>query len=579
MRILGISCHYHDAAATLVLDGRVAAAAEEERFTRRKHDASFPRHAARWCLEEAGLVAKDLDHVVFYEKPLLKFERIISGYAAVFPGSAPVFVRAMRAWLREKLWIESEMRRELAFRGPLLFGEHHLSHAASAFYPSPFQQAAVVTADGVGEWATTTIGVGDGLDLGLIREIRYPHSLGLLYSAFTAYLGFEVNEGEYKVMGMAAYGQPRYIDRVQRVVRLLEDGSYRLDMRYFAYQRSMRAYGQAFLELFGPPRQPGDEIDQHAADIAASVQLVLEHAMLALARTARALTGLDNLCLAGGVALNVLANARIAREAGFKRVWIQPAAGDSGGSMGAALHVAHAIGRDPRVKMVSAKLGPDCSDQEVFALLERERIAHRVVTPEELIAETAARLAAGQVVGWCRGRMEFGPRALGSRSILADPTDERMKDIVNLKIKHREPFRPFAPSVTAEAASTYFQLTSDSPFMLLAVPVRPEWRERLPAITHADGTARVHTVDSGIDPTYHALLREFSRRRGVPVLMNTSFNLRGEPIVRTAAEAFNTFSHTELDFLVLGPTIIEASAKRALAPYPGGKAISPEVVI
>ncbi len=580
MDILGISCFYHDAAACLLRDGEIVAAAEEERFSRKKHDPGFPTHAAAYCLEAGGIDAADLDYVVFYEKPLLKFERIVASYAATFPRSRGMFVQAMGTWLGDKLWTRSGIRRALNFGGPILFGEHHLSHAASAYFPSPFSDAAVVTADGIGEWASTTIGVGRGIDLELTHEIRFPHSLGLLYSAFTAYLGFEINEGEYKVMGMAAYGQPRYVDRVRQLIQLAPDGSFRLDMRYFAYHHGSYTFDPAFVDLFGPVRHPEAGLEEKYADIAASIQLVTEEALLGVARRARELSGSRNLCMAGGVALNVLANTRVLREAGFENLWVQPAAGDSGGCVGAATYLHHTILRnEQRHSMPTAYLGPSFSNADIRAFLQGEGIAHTAI-PEAVIAPTVARLLADNaVVGWFQGRMEFGPRALGARSILANPTDPSMKDTLNAKIKHREAFRPFAPSTLKEAASTYFELDgrastdTESPFMLLVGRVRPHKRHLLPAITHVDGTARVQTVSREQSPLYYALIEEFGKLTGVPVLVNTSFNVRGEPIVCTPEEAFNSFAHTDMDYLVLGDTLIAASAKRKVAPYPGAQRV------
>jgi carbamoyltransferase len=575
MYVLGLSCFYHDAAACLLHDGRVEAAAEEERFTRRKHDSGYPEHAIRFCLDRAGIEPEDLDFVVFYEKPMLKFERIAAGYAATFPRSRGVFVQAMQNWLGEKLWIRAHIHRKLGYDGPILFTEHHLSHAASAYFPSPYEDAAIVTADGVGEWDSTTIGIGQGLDLELSEEVHYPHSLGLLYSAFTAYLGFEVNEGEYKVMGMAAYGRPKYVDQVRKLIDLKDDGSFRLDMRYLGYHTSLRSYSSAFVDLFGPPRTMDTDLDQRYMDIAASVQAVTEEAMLGLARRARALSGSKNLCMAGGVALNVLANARVLREAGFDNLWVQPAAGDSGGCVGAASYVYHTVLRHAdRHTMEHAYLGPSYTREQIHALL-RELDVPFTPLDERHIAPTVARiLAEGNIIGWFQNRMEFGPRALGARSILANPTEPGMKDKLNEKIKHREQFRPFAPSVLREAASTYFDFdgrTADreSPFMLLVARVLPHKAHLLPAITHADGTARVQTVSREQNPLYYNLIQEFGELTGVPVLVNTSFNVRGEPIVCTPAEAFNSFSHTDMDYLVMGDALIPAASKRKIGAYPG----------
>lgn len=587
MNILGLSCFYHDAGACLLRDGDLVAAAEEERFTRLKHDSSLPVHAASYCLDAGDVDPDQLDYVIFYEKPLLKFERIVAGYAATYPRSRGAFVKAMQTWLGQKLWVRGQIRDGLGFDGEVLFGEHHLSHAASAFFPSPFTDAAVLTADGVGEWASTTLGIGHDIDLELSHEIRYPHSLGLLYSAFTAYLGFEVNEGEYKVMGMAAYGRPTLVDKVRKLIHLMDDGSFRLDLRYLGYQHGLRSIDAPFIELFGSPREAGAELEDRFADIAASIQLVTEEAMLGLASRARALSGSENLCMAGGVALNVLANARILRESGFKRVWVQPAAGDAGGCVGAALYLNHTVLRNPRsYRMDAAYLGPGYSNSEIHNFLRGEGVPFTVLRDNEIAPCVAKLIAENNVVGWFQGRMEFGPRALGARSILANPTDPTTKDTLNAKIKHREAFRPFAPSTLVEAASTYFDFGSptgdvESPFMLLTARVRPDKQHLLPAITHLDGTARVQTVSRTQNALYYALIEEFGKLTGVPVLVNTSFNVQGEPIVCTPAEAFNSFAHTDMDYLVIGNALVPASSKRKLGAYPGTKLVhaGEEVVV
>jgi carbamoyltransferase len=570
MRILGVSCFYHDAAACLLQDGVIVAAAEEERFSRRKHDARFPTQAIRYCLDAAGVVPEELDYVVFYEKPLLKFERILASCGATFPFSRQMFVRAMQTWLQEKLWVGDRLRKELCYSGPLLYGEHHLSHAGSAYYVSPFEEAAVLTADGVGEWSTTAIGHGQGLDLELHEELHYPHSLGLLYSAFTTYLGFEANEGEYKVMGMAAYGQPRYVDEVRRLINVAADGSFALDLRYFAYHQSLRAISQEFVRLFGPPRRAEAELDSKYADLAASIQRVTEDTLVAIAQHAREATGARNLCLAGGVALNCVANARVLKEAGFERLYVQPAAGDSGGCIGAAGYLYHTVLRQPRVwTMDHAQLGPEYSDAEIGAFLDQAGVRYTRLDRDARVRGIARLLADGNVVGWFQGRMEFGPRALGGRSILANPRDPTMRDKLNAKIKHREPFRPFAPSVLAGSAPRYFDLRDDSPFMLLVADVHPDQREVIPAVTHADGTARVQTVTHAQQPLYYELIEAFGQLTGTPVLLNTSFNVRGEPIVCTPADAYNCFAHTDIDFLVLGSYLVSREAKQPLRAYPG----------
>ncbi|GAC1322042.1 MAG: carbamoyltransferase [Chloroflexota bacterium] len=579
MNILGLSCLYHDAGACLLRDGIIVAAAEEERFSRRKHDSRLPLGSAEYCLDASDINIQDVDYVIFYEKPLLKFERIMAGYAATYPRSLRAFLGAMQTWLGQKLWVRSQMRAALGFDGEILFGEHHVSHAASAYFPSPFDDAAIITADGVGEWASTTIGFGHGIDIELTHEIRYPHSLGLLYSAFTAYLGFEVNEGEYKVMGMAAYGRPTQVDKVRRLLRLADDGSFSLDLRYLGYHYGLTSLTRAFTDLFGPRRNASDELDPRHADIAASIQLVTEEAMLGLARRARALSGSTNLCLAGGVALNVLANARLIRESGFEQLWVQPAAGDSGGCIGAATYLYHSVlRRENRQRMETAYLGPSYSSDEIHACLDRQGVPYTILEPAAIAPTVAGLLADNNVVGWFQGRMEFGPRALGARSILANPTNPTMKDTLNARIKHREAFRPFAPSTLLEAAPTYFEFggpseSIESPYMLITARVRPDKAHLLPAVTHLDGTARVQTVSRTQNPLYYALIEEFGKLTGVPVLVNTSFNVQGEPIVCTPEEAFNSFAHTDMDYLVMGDALISAPDKKRLSAYPGTRQV------
>jgi carbamoyltransferase len=580
MNILGISCFYHDAAAALVCDGEIVAAAEEERFSRRKHDARFPSGAIRYCLAQGGISTEQLDHVVFYEKPLLKFERILASALATFPHSRVSFTRAMQTWLAEKLWIRPTIRGQLQYSGPILFGDHHVSHAASAFYPSPYDEAAIVTLDGVGEWTTTTVGHGQGLDLELVEEIRFPHSLGLLYSAFTTYLGHEANEGEYKVMGMAAYGQPRFCDQVRQLIQVSGDGSFQLDMRYFAYHATLQGVTRRFYDVFGPPRAPDDSLDERTADIAASIQKVTEDTMVAIARHARERTGARNLVMAGGVALNCLGNTRVLREAGFDGVWIQPAAGDSGGALGAALHLYHMVLRGPRVgPLRHTYLGPAYDDDAIRAFLDGQGIGYERLGESELLRTTASLLAQKNVIGWYHGRMEFGPRALGNRSILADPRDRGMKDILNQKIKHREQFRPFAPSVLLDQADAYFDLACPSPYMLFTPRVRPDRRDAVPAITHVDGTARLQTVTPAENGRYDALIREYYRQTGTPILINTSFNVRGEPIVHTPEQAYNCFVHTDMDYLVLGDYLIDSAAKRQIDAYAGRARLRDEAAV
>jgi len=589
MDILGISCYFHDAAAALLRDGRLVAAAEEERFTRKKHDYAFPQRAIDFCLRMGGIRGADLDYVVFFEKPFVKFERLLLSSLQTFPRSHRVFREAMITWLGDKLWIKHLIGKRLGIApGRILFSEHHLSHAASAYFCSPFDAAAVLTVDGVGEWTTASLGLGRGSELRLLKEIRFPHSLGLLYSAFTAFLGFEVNEGEYKVMGMAPFGSPRYVDKVWKLVRLQPDGGFELDMDYFSFHRSTdTTYTRRFEALFGPPRDARtnfftaasghptyfgerprnfDELarlNQHYADIAASIQLVTEEILLAMARAAHRETGLRRLCLAGGVALNSVANGRILRETPFEEIYIHPAAGDGGGALGAALYAHHAVlGRPRGFVMEHAAWGEEHGVAAVEEFLARHGLSHERFDNEDKLTERVAdRLARGQVVGWCQGRFEWGPRALGQRSILADPRRAEMKDLVNVKIKFREPFRPFAPSVLVDRTQEYFELADPARhhparFMLYVVDVKDAKRGVIPAVTHVDGTARVQTVLRETNPLYYRLIETFGEATGVPVVLNTSFNLKGEPIVNTPAEAFHTFTESGMDALVLGHCLI-----------------------
>ena len=588
MYILGISAYYHDSAACLVRDGEVLAAAQEERFTRVKHDHRYPASAVEFCLRRAGITPNELDYVVFYDKPLLKFERLLETYIDYAPSGLRSFLMAMPLWLREKIWIREQVSKEAGFEGKVLFTEHHESHAASAFFPSPFESAAVLTMDGVGEWATSSYGYGKGNELHLLKELHFPHSLGLLYSAFTYYTGFKVNSGEYKVMGLAPYGEPRYVKLIlDELVELREDGSLRLNMKYFNFAAGLTMTNSAFDRLFGGrPRAPEGEVTQREMDLARSVQEVTEEAMLRMARHVHKETGERNLCLAGGVALNCVGNGRILREGPFERVWIQPAAGDAGGSLGAALSVWHQyLGRERKVEdvcrggsdgMRGSYLGPEFSNDEIEESLVTLGARYRRVPHDELAEWVARLLAEGKVAGWFQGRMEFGPRALGARSILGDPRSPRMQSQMNLKIKFRESFRPFAPSVLRERVADYFELETDSPYMLLVAPVRAELRrdvtedegrlfgiERLnvprstiPAVTHVDYSARVQTVRREESPAYYDLLAAFERRTGCAVLVNTSFNVRGEPIVCTPAQAFACFMRTEMDCLVVGDFLL-----------------------
>jgi carbamoyltransferase len=584
--ILGISAYYHDSAACLVRDGEIVAAAQEERFTRKKHDAEFPSHAVAYCLREGGLKPEDLDYAGFYDKPLLKFERILQNYVGVAPRGVQSFLKAMPLWLKDKLFTRELIRKELAgFQGKLLFAEHHESHAASAFYPSPFAEAAVLTMDGVGEWATSSYGVGRGKDLELLAELHYPHSLGMLYSAFTYYTGFKVNSGEYKVMGLAPYGEPKYADVIMdKLVHLKEDGSFKMNMAYFNYLDGLTMTNGAFDKLFGgPPRQPESPLAQREMDLAASVQKVTEEIMLRMARYVHSETGMENLCLAGGVALNCVGNGRLLREGPFKRIWIQPAAGDAGGAVGVALTIHHKVlGGERRSysegdSMRGSYLGPAFSDGEIESFLQSAGAVYEKLTDEQVIERTADVLAQEKVVGWLQGRMEFGPRALGNRSILGDPRSPKMQSVMNLKIKFRESFRPFAPSVLREHLSDYFDLDVDSPYMLLVAPVKESRRipmtdeqkklfgidklniprSDIPAVTHLDYSARIQTVHKETNPRYHALISRFYELTGCPVLVNTSFNVRGEPIVCSPKDAYLCFMRTEMDYLVLGSFILD----------------------
>jgi carbamoyltransferase len=590
MHILGISCYYHDAAAVLLRDGQLVVAAEEERFSRIKHDFNFAANAIEFCLREGKIAGRDLDYVVFFEKPFRKLDRILASVLQTYPQSWKVFRESMIGWMLDKLWVASTLQAELGIdREKILFSGHHLSHAASAFLCSPFEEAAILTVDGVGEWTTTACGVGRGTQISLTREIDFPHSIGLLYSAFTAFLGFEVNEGEYKVMGMAPYGTPRYVDKVWKVVQQNADGSFSLDMSYFCFQHSTdRMFNRRFVELLGEPRQPnlpfftestgypkyfGEKppdyitqcrVNEHYADIAASIQRVTEDLLVGMAKSLHNETGLKKLCMAGGVALNSVANGRILRESGFDELYIQPAAGDSGGALGAALWAYHSVLGKPRsFCMEHAYWGQEYGADEIRTFLESENIPHQEVPQASALLDRVTEyLTGGKVVGWYQGRFEWGPRALGNRSILADPRNPAMKDIVNSKIKFREPYRPFAPSVAAECASKFFEMDDairqyPARFMLYVMPVRPEHHATLPAITHVDGTARVQTVFREYNPLYYGLIERFGQATGVPVVLNTSFNLRGEPIVTTPANAFSTFSRSEMDCLVLGNFLIE----------------------
>jgi carbamoyltransferase len=584
--ILGISAYYHDSAAALVVDGNIVAAAQEERFTRKKHDAEFPAEAIRYCLREAGLSLTDITHVVFYDKPLIKFERLMETYLAYAPAGFRSFVKAIPVWLKEKLYLKKTLRRELAELGsiketnlpPLLFTEHHQSHAASAFFPSPFEKAVVMCLDGVGEWATSSVWLGDGNTLTPQWDINFPHSLGLLYSAFTYYTGFKVNSGEYKLMGLAPYGTPKYVDLIfDHLIDVKADGSFRLNMSYFNYAAGLTMTNEKFHRLFnGPPRARESEVSQKEMDIARSIQVVTEEIVLKLARTAHKELGVDKLCLAGGVALNCVSNGRLLREGPFSEIWVQPAAGDAGGALGAALAIWHQYLEKPRIPqpsdaMQGGYLGPRYSDAEITAYLDSVGAKYQRLDDKELLPKLAHIMASENVIGWFQGRMEFGPRALGGRSIIGDPRSPKMQSVMNLKIKYRESFRPFAPAVKADKVSEWFQHKAVSPYMLMVAPVAEDKRipmtleqERLfgieklnvprsqiPAVTHVDYSARIQTVHPETNPRFYTLLDEFEKLTGCPVSINTSFNVRGEPIVNTPEDAYRCFMRCEMDYLVL----------------------------
>jgi carbamoyltransferase len=566
VNILGISCFYHDAAAALLRDGELVAAAHEERFTRKRHDPDVPKHAVAYCLREAGIEMSDVDYLVFYDKPFVKFERILMTYLATFPRSLPSFTKAIPVWLKEKLWVPKAIERSLGFKGEMLFSEHHQSHAASAFLCSPFQEAAILTLDGVGEWATATEGIGKGEKFELLREIRFPHSLGLLYSAFTYYLGFKVNSAEYKVMGAAPYGKPKYYDAIlEHLVDLREDGSFKMNMKYFAYDYGLTMTNRSFDKLFGHPRrEPESKMEEFHWDMAASVQKVTEEVVMRMARDLHARTGQRNLCMAGGVALNCVANGRLVREGPFENLWVQPAAGDAGGALGAALFAQHCVLGQPRkFRMDHAFWGPSFPDAEIREFLDARQAPYRTLSRDEMIAETARVLDEEQaVVGWFQGRLEWGPRSLGARSILADARNKENWQRVNLKIKFRESFRPFAPACLDEKASEWFDIDRESPYMLLVCQVR-EGRD-VPAVTHVDGSARLQTVTRDAHAEFYDLLRAFDARTGCPVMINTSFNVRGEPIVCTPQDAYLCFMRTNMDVLVLGNQILRKEGQPAL---------------
>ena len=591
--ILGISAFYHDSAASLICDGKIIASAQEERFTRKKHDHSFPTNAVKYCLDQAKITIEDVELVAFYDKPWIKFERLLETYLAFAPVGISSFLKAMPLWLKEKLWMGDFIKKELGFQGQLIYPEHHQSHAASAFFPSPFSSAAILTIDGVGEWTTCSWGVGKDNKLELHYELKFPHSLGLLYSAMTYYTGFKVNSGEYKVMGLAPYGEPKYTKLIyDNLIDLKEDGSFRLDMKYFNYCQGLTMTSPAFDELFGgPPRKSESTLTQREMDLARSIQDVTEEVVLRMARHIRKVSGEKNLCLAGGVALNCVANGKIIKENIFENVWIQPAAGDAGGALGAALFALHQVKGAPREILekndlqFGTYLGPEFSNEEIIEYLTSENIPHHKFSKTEAIEKTAQALADGKVVGWFNGRMEFGPRALGGRSILGDPRKPDMQSVMNLKIKFRESFRPFAPSCLAEEVPNYFDLDSDSPYMLVVAPVKEKWRnpkseeedklfgiEKLnlirsyiPAVTHLDYSARIQSVHADTNPRYYELLSKFKEFTGCPILINTSFNVRGEPIVHTPQDAFRCFMRTGMDLLVLEDVLIFKTEQKEIS--------------
>jgi carbamoyltransferase len=591
MNILGISCFYHDSAASLVRDGEIIAAAQEERFSRRKHDFDFPINAVKWCLEQGGITAKDLDFLIFYEKPLIKFERILENFLSQAPSGISQFMQAMPIWLKEKLWIPDLIRGKLNYEGKMLFARHHEAHAASAFYPSPFKEAAFLTIDGAGEWETATFGTGKDNEIDALYTLHFPHSLGLLYSAFTYYTGFKVNSGEYKLMGLAPYGEPRYVDLIlDKLIDIKEDGSFKLNMKYFGYGNGLRMTNWRFERLFGGrPRKPETKITQKDMDLAASIQKVTEEIMLKMTRHVYKATGKDKLCLAGGVALNCVGNGRILRESPFKEIWIQPASGDAGGALGAALLVWYKyLGSSRHVdeekdKQKSSFLGPQYSDDDIEDFLKKDNIPYKKLNYPDIPGIVSDLIIEGKVIGWFQGSLEFGPRALGARSIIGDARNAAMQSKMNLKIKHRESFRPFAPTVLKECVSDWFDLDRDSPYMLLTAQVRKDKRNNIdaheqtlagfdklkvirssiPAVTHVDNSARIQTIKKDDHPLYYELIQNFYRKTGCPVIINTSFNVRGEPLVCTPQDAYKCFMRTEMDYLAMGNFLLD-KRKQAL---------------
>ncbi len=592
MYILGISAFYHDSAACLVKDGEILSAVQEERFTRKKHDHNFPQKAIEFCLKDAGINAEQLDLVAFYDKPFLKFERLLETYLTYAPVGIKSFIKAMPLWIKEKLWTKEMIKDKLGYTGKIIFPEHHESHAASAFYPSPYNKAAILTMDGVGEWTSTSYGIGDGNDIQLLADIKFPHSLGLLYSALTFYTGFKVNSGEYKVMGLAPYGEPKYKQLIyDHLIDVKDDGSFRMNMEYFNYCQGLTMTNKKFNKLFGgPPREPESNLTQKEMDIARSLQEVTEEIVLKLGTHVYKETGLKNLCLAGGVALNCVANGRLLREGPFENIWIQPAAGDAGGALGAALIGWYKYHNKPRTtndKTDSQKgsyLGPKFSEDEIQSFIKSKKLSAKKYSDDELIETVANMIASEKVIGWFDGKMEFGPRALGSRTIIGDARSPKMQATMNIKIKFREGFRPFAPSVIYEKVSEYFEIEKESPYMLLTADIKKErripmtddeekkWgidklnvvRSNIPAITHVDYSARLQTVHKETNPRYHKLISKFEEKTGCAVIINTSFNVRGEPIVCTPADAYKCFMRTDMDYLVLGNYILNKEDQKPL---------------
>jgi carbamoyltransferase len=593
MNILGVSAFYHDSAAALVVDGRIVAAAQEERWTRIKHDQDFPANAILFCLKQGGLTGADLDYITFYDKPFVKFERLLETYLSFAPLGLKSWLKAMPQWLKKKLWIKELLAKELdGFEGEVLFTNHHQSHAASAFFPSPYQEAAFLTMDGVGEWTTTSFGLGSGNSISIDQEIRFPHSLGLLYSAFTYYTGFRVNSGEYKVMGLAPYGRPEYKDLIlEHLIDVKEDGSFRMNMKYFDYCAGLTMTNKRFDRLMGgPPRKPESQVTQRDMDLARSVQEVTELIMMRAANHVHQVTGKKHLCLAGGVALNCVGNGQILRDGPFDDIWIQPAAGDAGGALGAALYTWYAFLDNPRQaddktdSQFGSFLGPAFDNGDIAAFLDKSGFPYRKLTDEELPGVVADLIADQKVIGWFQGRMEFGPRALGSRSILGDARHPETQRVINLKIKYRESFRPFAPSVLGEACPQFFHLDRPSPYMLLVAPVHNDIcremseeecnyfgldmlnvkRSDIPAVTHVDYSARIQTVHAETNPLYHRLLQVFEEKTGCPVIVNTSFNVRGEPIVCTPEDAYLCFMRTEMDYLIMGNYLLDKTEQPPL---------------